>query len=309
MSVIWWEKHRPKSLGDLVGQDHIVKHFRVKSVAEAEGRDTANLQHMIFHSQGAGTGKTSLAYILAEKYRLHLQIFNASTREQRGIGFIQDEVIPLAQSHPNVLILLDEADQLTPDAQSALKGVIEGSVATFILTCNNLNKISPWLQSRCQTHVFNPIARDTMIQQLMNIAAAENLTLNSRADFGAIAKAHEGDLRSAIGALQTVALLEGKSREQFIRSLQDPEFDANKFLRLTFKERAFDEAMAMTKALDPLTLINVVFKHGTNSPASPQAKLRLIDAAITSRRDLIMGVEDVFVRHNFVRLLCEPEDL
>ena len=303
MNTIWWEKHRPKSLGDLVGQDHIVKHFREANVRHVGGH---TLQHMIFHSQGAGTGKTSLAYILAEKYRLHLQIFNASTREQRGIGFIQDEVIPLAQSHPNVLILLDEADQLTPDAQSALKGVIEGSVATFILTCNNLNKISPWLQSRCQTHVFNPICQADMIKRLTQIAVAEGSYFN---DFGPIVKAHEGDLRNAIGALQTAITLEADDREQFLRSLQDPEFDTNKFLRLTFKERAFDEAFNMTKALDPLALINVVFKHGTTSPASPQAKLRLIDAAITSRRDLIMGVEDIFVRHNFVRLLCEPEAL
>ena len=308
MKEIWWETHRPCVLKDLVGQGHIVKHFLFDIPPVVEGMGPP-LQHMIFHSTNAGTGKTSLAYILADVYGLHLQIFNASTREQRGIGFIQDEVIPLAQSHPNVLILLDEADQLTPDAQSALKGVIEGSVAKFILTCNNLNKISPWLQSRCQTHVFNPIGFVDMVKRLSDIAALEHIPFSRGDPIQIIAKAHEGDLRNAIGALQTAALLEGDDREQFLRSLQEPDFDSGKFLRLTFKERAFDEAFNMTTALDPLALINVVFKHGTNSPASPEAKLRLIDAAITSRRDLIMGVEGVFVRHNFVRLLCGPEAL
>ncbi len=65
--------------------------------------------------------------------------------------------------------------------------------------------------------------------------------------------------------------------------------------------------MDEVKSVDTLDLIEVLFKYGINSPASNSAKLTLIDAAITSRRDLLMGVEDVYVKHNFVRMLVERQ--
>jgi DNA polymerase III delta prime subunit len=303
MKDIWWERHRPITLDGFVGQDHLMAEMQQVVAGNADP------QHYIFHSREPGTGKTTLAFILAAAVGKEVHVFNASTKEQRGIGFIQNDIIPLATIHPDILILLDEADQLTPDAQSALKGVIENGLATFILTCNDLNKVTPWLQSRCQVRIFQPIPQDVMRTRLVTICESEGVEDITPADITNIVTRHDGDLRNAIGALQTLSLLPTDDRRAFSNSLREPEFDANRFLRLAFKDRAFDEALDMTKGYDAISVIHSVFIHGTNSPASPEAKLRLIDAAITSRRDLLLGVEEVFVTHNFVRLLVEAESI
>jgi DNA polymerase III delta prime subunit len=301
MKEIWWDKHRPKTLSEFVGQDQLKGEFgRILDTGQG-------MQHYIFHSREAGTGKTSLAYIIADTLGYQLHQFNASTREQRGIGFIEDDVIPLASIGGDIVIFLDEADQLTPAAQSALKGVIENSPAYFILTCNELNKISPWLQSRCQVRTFQPIEHDDMVLRLRQISDKENLWMGDNEKIKMIADAHKGDLRNAIGAMQTASYMDDNEALIFIRGIGHSDIDAAYILRLAFKERAFAEVMDEVKSVDTLDLIEVLFKYGINSPASNSAKLTLIDAAITSRRDLLMGVEDVYVKHNFVRMLVERQ--
>ena len=299
MKDIWWDKYRPTTLSEFVGQEHLESEFQ-HIFSTGEG-----MQHYIFHSREAGTGKTSLAYIIADTLGYQLHQFNASTKQQRGIGFVEDDVIPLASIGGDIIIFLDEADQLTPAAQSALKGVIENSPAYFILTCNDLNKISPWLQSRCQVRTFYPIGHDAMMNRLRHIADKENLWMGSATRINWISQLHAGDLRNAIGAMQTASLMDNP--DTFLRSIGHSDIDAPLILRLAFKERAFDEIMNEVKSVETLDLIESLFKYGIDSPATTGAKLALIDAAITSRRDLLMGVEDVFVKHNFVRMLVERQ--
>tara|TARA_Y100000593_G_scaffold70958_1_gene130207 strand:+ start:25075 stop:26040 length:966 start_codon:yes stop_codon:yes gene_type:complete len=304
MKDIWWNKHRPKTLGEFVGQDKLKLEFQNILGGNSMGE---GMQHYIFHSREAGTGKTSLAYIIADVMGWQLHQFNASTKEQRGIAFIEEDVIPLASIGLESIIFLDEADQLTPAAQSALKGVIENSPAYFILTCNELTKVSTWLQSRCQVRTFQPIEHDAMVSRLREIADKENLWMGDDEKIKMIAEAHSGDLRNAIGAMQTASYMGDKEARQFILGIGHGDIDAGKILRLAFKERAFDEVMSEVKSMDTLDLIHSVFTYGINSPATNEAKLTLIDAAITSRRDLLMGVEDVFVKHNFVRMLVDRQ--
>ena len=301
MKDIWWDKHRPEDLSDFVGQQHLTNEFQ-RILDTGQG-----MQHYIFHSREAGTGKTSLAYIIADTLGYQLHQFNASTKQQRGIGFVEDDVIPLASIGGDIVIFLDEADQLTPAAQSALKGVIENSPAYFILTCNELNKVSPWLQSRCQVRSFKPIEHDDMVLRLRQIADKENLWMGDTDKISMIAEAHSGDLRNAIGAMQTASYMDDKEALFFIRGIGHSAIDSAKILRLAFKERAFDEVMVEVKSVDTLDLIHTLFTFGINSPATNDAKLVLIDAAITSRRDLLMGVEDVYVKHNFVRMLVDRQ--
>jgi len=120
-----------------------------------------------------------------------------------------------------------------------------------------------------------------------------------------IINAHSGDLRSAIGALQAASYMPIEERESFTMSLSHSDIDASRILRLLFKEKAYDEVMDMIKSVDVLSLIEALFDYGISTPANTEAKLVLIDAAITSRRDLLMGVEDVYVKHNFVRMLLK----
>ena len=137
MTEIWSQKYRPTTLNDVVGRDDIVAQFNMV------------IQNFLFHSQEAGTGKTTIARALANDLGYQIHVFNASTKNERGIGFIEEELIPRTRTgNHEQIFLLDEADQLTDAAQSALKGVMENAHGYFILTCNNLAKVSPWLQSR-----------------------------------------------------------------------------------------------------------------------------------------------------------------
>ena len=196
MREVWATKHRPTHLDDFKGQEHIVKEMNYILYGAAE------LQHYIFYSPEPGTGKTSMAHILAKGLGYELHQYNASSKRQRGIEFIEEELAPMTRlGQYETIYFLDEADQLTPAAQSALKGVIEDAQGFFILTCNDLSKISPWLQSRCQVRTFVPIQQKNMLTRLCHIDGAEGFKSPTQ-DLNAIVDANNGDLRNAINSLQ-----------------------------------------------------------------------------------------------------------
>tara|TARA_R100000742_G_C4279666_1_gene105138 strand:- start:7952 stop:8893 length:942 start_codon:yes stop_codon:yes gene_type:complete len=293
--VLWTEKYRP-SFDSIIGQDEIVSKFE----------DTFVGNH-IFYSRGAGTGKTSLAYALAEKYDSQLYIFNASSKRTRGIDFIEEEIIPLCSNgYYNKIILLDEADQLTPAAQSALKGVMEDAHAKFILTCNDLSKITAWIQSRCTVHYFHDIPKELVYGKLLNIASLEG-SPNRRTKLHLIAEAHEGDLRAAINALQVYySIIDDKGAEQFLLSLKDDGLNCEPILKLCFVEKDYEAALKLIGESDNLlevkTKVKEIFNYAVNSSAKPESKLKVIDAAVTAERDLLLGVDPRITLHNFVRL-------
>lgn len=294
--VLWTEKYRP-SFDDIMGQDEIVSKFE----------DTFVGNH-IFYSRSAGTGKTSLAYALAEKYDSQLYIFNASSKRTRGIDFIEEEIIPLCSNgYYNKIILLDEADQLTPAAQSALKGVMEGAHAKFILTCNDLSKITAWIQSRCTVHYFHDIPKELVYGKLLHIASLEGDLRAGRTKLHLIAEAHEGDLRAAINALQVYYnIVDDKEAEQFLLSLKDDGLNCEPILKLCFVEKDYEAALKMIGESDNLlevrTKVKEIFNYAVNSSAKPESKLKVIDAAVTAERDLLLGVDPRITLHNFVRL-------
>lgn len=292
--MIWWEKYRP-TLADFVGQEHIVD--EIKSIIEGK----SSMQHFLFYSVGAGTGKTTMAHILAHCLDYNLHIFNASSKRTRGIEFVEDDLIPLAQNgYKRTIILLDEADQLTPAAQSALKGVIETSDAYFILTCNDLSKVSQWLQSRCQVRTFEPHTKESMKDRLLSIAKAEGYAVEKEIDF--ICNIHTGDLRNAIGALQAVCGMDNDSAWRYLESIGG-EFDARRFLRLASTEKSLEQAVKMLGNANMRSVVRTVFDYAVNNPTNPNAVAKVVEAAIISERDLVNGVDENIVRWDFTRML------
>lgn len=291
---IWSQKYRPKDLSDFVGQDSIV---------EATCRDRMN--HHIFYSKQPGVGKTTLARILADYYDLQIHIFNASTKNMRGIEFIENEVLPMSRlGNYKQLFLLDEADQLTPAAQSALKGVIENSQGYFILTCNDLSKITPWLQSRCLVSVFKPIPADIIINRLKVIAAKEGCDVSPE-HINKIAEIHEGDLRASINALQALDGLDSDQRNNMINKMSESMApNIPMFLRTCFRDKDLDEAMKYLDGYDIRQAIREIFKYCmADSKAATKSKMKVINAAVTAERDIINGVDESILTYNFVRLL------
>lgn len=301
MQKVWAVKHRPVDLVEFHGQEHLMA--EMKAICRGE----APMQHYIFHSPEAGTGKTSLAYILANSLGYTLHKYNASSKRQRGIEFVEEELAPMSRlGQYETMFFLDEADQLTSPAQSALKGVVEDAQGFFVLTCNDLSKISPWLKSRCQVRTFTPLDDDQIVERIITVAAAEGIELGeSRASI--IAEANRGDLRNAINTLQaTYSIPDEQKRQEFLLSLVEPPFEAQRVLTLCFKEQRAEEAVKIIGDISQLRrTIDTIFRYGIDSPAKPANKLKLVDAATQAQRDLLMGVEAHYVVWDFCRRLSE----
>ena len=295
--TVWSQKYRP-ALSEIVGQPHLYEKWWHK----VEDGMNPELQHSLLHSVTPGVGKTSYALAVADALDWPIHIFNASTKHERGIDFVQDDLLPLTTiGNQNQIILLDEADQLTPAAQAALKGVIENAQGYFILTCNDLGKISDYLISRCRLIEFYPINDEDMTQRLSYIAGREGVEIPDP-HLAAIVKQHEGDLRNAINALQYYSVASPHERTTFINSFVSSVPDASTFLRLCFKDKDYDASLALLSPYPTSDGIRAVFNYAVQIKAKNTSKMRVIEATITAERDLFMGISPHIVRANFVRM-------
>jgi len=205
---MWTEKYRPQSLDEMVNQKEIVE--RLKSFVKAK-----NTPHCIFAGP-PGTGKTTAALCLAHDlygkgYREHLLELNAS--DERGINVVRETVKTFARTRsigeiPFKIMVLDEADNMTSDAQQALRRTMERFTETcrFILIANYSGKIIEPIQSRCAPFRFSYLSREDHDAYLRRIIEQENVKVLDNG-FNAIFEVCEGDLRRAINTLQATASL------------------------------------------------------------------------------------------------------
>jgi len=206
--LLWAEKYRPRSLKELVNQEEIVKRL-MKFVEEK------NMPHLLFAGP-PGTGKTTTALALAhdlygEDWRKYVLELNAS--DERGIAVIRTKVKEFARSKlpgeiPFKIVLLDEADNMTADAQQALRRLMEMYVETtrFILIANYPSKIIEPIQSRCAVFRFTPLKKEDVVSRLKWICQQEKVVCHDDA-LDVIYEISSGDMRKAINILQAAAAL------------------------------------------------------------------------------------------------------
>ncbi len=210
MSIPWVDKYRPRHITSLAHQDE-VKKVLLKTL------ETGDLPNFIFYGP-PGTGKTSailaLAYELFGPELIKERVLELNASDQRGINVVRDKIIKYAKesisdpdpnypSPPYKIIILDEADAITLDAQAALRKVIESAskITRFCFTCNYIEKMIQPIISRCVKFRFKPLSIDILNERLTKISEFEKIKINSEC-INRISEISEGDCRKAIMILQ-----------------------------------------------------------------------------------------------------------
>ena len=193
---LWVEKYRPQTLNEYVGNETIKNKI-------ADYLEQGSIQNLLFHGV-AGTGKTTLAKLIAKNLNCDLLYINAS--DERGIDTIREKIIPFASSMSFTdvkIVILDEADYITPQAQATLRNTIEACSKTtrFIFTCNYLERIISPLQSRCQTFEITPPSKGDVFDTLKNILANEGIE-SSKSTSMKVIDTHYPDIRKIINTIQ-----------------------------------------------------------------------------------------------------------
>ncbi|KAF8820657.1 putative replication factor C subunit 2 [Cardiosporidium cionae] len=217
--VPWMEKYRPKRVADVVHQQEVVK--MLKSVI-SEG----NMPHLLFYGP-PGTGKTSavlaLAHELFGKDGVKERVLELNASDDRGISVVREKIKMYTrmniskgkmhsetgkEMHPWKIVILDEADMMTADAQAALRRIIEAfSKSTrFVIICNYVHKIIDPLFSRCSSYRFQTISPEAQKSRLKYICSQENIEITEQV-LDAILKVSQGDLRRGVTLLQSAHTL------------------------------------------------------------------------------------------------------
>jgi replication factor C small subunit len=245
--MLWTEKYRPKKLNDVIGQEHFTSDAR----GWIEERNMPNV--LLYGNPGNGKTGAGLAIgreILGETFKDNYVEVNAS--DDRRLENVRTTIKNIAQSGtigdaPFRIVLLDEMDGMTTDAQNALKRIMEryASNIRFIITCNDRNKIIFALQSRCANYHFKPLSNEAMMEVLSSILKAEEITRFSQDELHSFIYAMNGDMRRAITELQAAKASNSTLKTQINAGL-------NEYKKLLMNIVNKDTTFALSKIHDLL---------------------------------------------------------
>ena len=200
---LWVEKYRPNTLENYIGNQQL--RDTVKGYIEKH-----DIPHLLFYGT-AGTGKTTLAKVITKNIDCDVMYINAS--DENSVDNVRTKIKGFASSvgfKKIKVIILDEADFLSPEAQAALRNMMETYSLTtrFILTCNYVEKIIPALVSRCQTYKIEPLSKKEVAVHLKVILDKENVQYAPE-DLGYVVNTYYPDIRKILNYSQQ-SVIDGK---------------------------------------------------------------------------------------------------
>ena len=272
--TLWTEKYRSQTLDQYIGNDELkntIQSWITKN----------DIPHLLLYGK-AGTGKTTLAKLITKNIDCDMMYINAS--DENGIDTIRDKVKSFASTstfQPLKVVILDESDYLTINAQASLRNIIEtfSAKTRFILTCNYVERIIEPLQSRCQAFKIETLSKPDIARHLVSILEAENTTYNLP-DISAIVTNFYPDIRKIINVTQQnsidgkLTLVKAGTRfdiQDVIKLIQGK--DAFKSVRQYLVDnnisdfepmyRALYDELGKDNGLITITLAEYQFKHAT----------------------------------------------
>ena len=194
--TLWVEKYRPDNLDTYIGNDQLKSKVKVYL-------ESGDLPHLLLFGK-AGTGKTTLAKLLVNNIDCDYLYINAS--DENNVETVRSKVKNFASTmgfKDYKVIILDECDYITPNAQAALRNLMEtfSKHCRFILTCNFVERIIDPIQSRCQSFQVIPPNKNDVAKHLHNIFTEEDVTYN-REDLGVLVNSGYPDIRRVINGAQ-----------------------------------------------------------------------------------------------------------
>ena len=195
-TLLWVEKYRPQTLDTYVGNEHLVK--KVGSYIKND-----DIPHLLLYGK-AGTGKPTLAKLIVNQIDCDYLYINAS--DENNVDTVRTKIKTFASSigfKKWKVVILDECDYITPNAQAALRNLMEvfSSHCRFILTCNYLERMLQPIVSRCQTYNISPPSKKEVAIHLNTILKQEDVDFEIK-DMGDIVNANYPDIRRIINTIQ-----------------------------------------------------------------------------------------------------------
>ena len=195
-NTLWVEKYRPSNLDTYIGNDHLKDKVSVYL-------ESGDLPHLLLYGK-AGTGKTTLAKILVKNIECDYLYINAS--DENNVDTVRNKVKNFASTmgfKDYKIIILDECDYITPNAQAALRNLMEtfSKHCRFILTCNFVERIIDPIQSRCQSFQIIPPSKKEVAKHIHNILLKENV-MSDMKDLKVLIDSGYPDIRRVINSAQ-----------------------------------------------------------------------------------------------------------
>jgi DNA polymerase III delta prime subunit len=234
---LWVEKYRPSKLEDYVGNEHL----KSKVAGYIESGD---IPHLLLYGK-AGTGKTTLAKLIVNSVDCDYMIINAS--DENNVDTVRNKVKNFASTigfRQSKIIILDEFDYMTPNAQAILRNLMEtfSKHCRFILTCNYVEKVIEPIQSRCQTFQIVPPTKKDVAVQISKILQSEGVKFEIK-DLVPIIDSAYPDIRKIINTCQLNSikgelkldvqnLLENDYKTKIIDILKSNDDSRNKYMKM-----------------------------------------------------------------------------
>ena len=310
MEEIWTEKYRPDNIDEIYGHDMVKK--KLKAYIEKR-----SMPHLLF-SGPSGSGKTTSAICLAKE--LHGDGWKANLKEmtssRRGIQMIRENIKDFAQSRTLdetgfKIIFMDEADELTPEAQSAFRRTMEkfSENCRFILSCNSPSKIINPIRSRCAEFRFRRLEKDIVKKWTLNIVEEEDLEITDDA-LEILIRFSDGDLRKCTNIIQTAASKSDKITESLIKEVNEltKTGDVKEMILNASKGNFLDareklDELLIEYGLSGEDIVLLIHDEIYDIPMTNQTRVNLVKKLGDTERNIVEGENDRIQLENFLSQL------